>query len=206
MLKIFAAGAAVNNTVPIRTDCMSSPFLSLLLALLTALSGCTGIPENVSPVTGFDVNRYLGRWYEIARLDHSFERGLQQVTAEYSLREDGGLRVVNQGYDPAKRRWEKAEGKAYFINDRHTGRLKVSFFGPFYGGYNIIELDHEAYQYALVSGPDTSYLWVLARQPELDKSVVERLLSKATGLGFDTSGIIFVEQKSVHSQPLDAPR
>ena len=205
MLKIFAAGAAVNNTVAIRTDCMSSPLRSLLLALLTALSGCTGIPENVSPVSGFDVNRYLGRWYEIARLDHSFERGLQLVTAEYSLRDDGGLRVVNQGYDPAKQRWEKAEGKAYFIGDRHTGRLKVSFFGPFYGGYNIIELDHEAYQYALVSGPDTSYLWVLARQPELDISVVERLLSKATGLGFDTSGIIFVEQKSMRSQSLDAP-
>jgi len=174
---------------------MPSLLRSVLLALLAVVSGCTGIPENVSPVTGFDVNRYLGKWYEIARLDHSFERGLEQVTAEYSLRDDGGLRVVNQGYDPAGQRWKKAEGKAYFIGDSNVGRLKVSFFGPFYGGYNIIELDHAAYQYALVSGPDTSYLWILARQPVLDESVVQRLLSTASGYGFDTSRIIMVRQK-----------
>ena len=174
---------------------MRFPLALFLFAFLVILAGCTGIPENVSPVTGFDVNRYLGKWYEIARLDHSFERGLEQVTAEYSLRDDGGLRVVNQGYNPVKQRWEKAEGKAYFIGDSDIGRLKVSFFGPFYGGYNIIELDREAYQYALVSGPDTSYLWILARQAELDHSVVDQLLLKASALGFDTGQIIMVEQK-----------
>jgi apolipoprotein D and lipocalin family protein len=160
------------------------------------ISSCTGIPDNVSPVSGFDVSRYLGTWYEIARLDHSFERGLGQVTAEYSLRDDGGIRVVNQGYDRAKQRWKRAEGRAYFIGAKDIGRLKVSFFGPFYGGYNIIDLDQEAYQYALVSGPDTSYLWILARQPQLDTAITERLLGKASGLGFDTSRIIFVEQES----------
>ena len=141
-------------------------------------------------------NRYLGTWYEIARLDHSFERGLEQVTAEYSLRDDGGIRVVNQGYDRIKQRWKSTEGKAYFIGDSDVGRLKVSFFGPFYGGYNIIDLDQESYRYALVAGPDTSYLWILARQPQLDHSITERLLRKASGLGFDTSRMIFVEQKS----------
>ena len=112
-----------------------------LCALLMLTSGCTGIPDNVSPVSGFDVNRYLGTWYEIARLDHSVERGLEQVSAEYSLRDDGGIQVVNQGYDRINQRWEKAEGKAYFIGDSDVGRLKVSFFGPFYGGYNIIDLE-----------------------------------------------------------------
>jgi len=168
---------------------------AFLLALLVLISGCTGIPDNVSPVSGFDVNRYLGKWYEIARLDHSFERGLEQVTAEYSLREDGGIRVVNRGYDSTDQRWKKTEGKAYFIGESDVGRLKVSFFGPFYGGYNIIDLDQQSYRYALVSGPDTSYLWILARQPQLDNSITERLLAKASGLGFDTSQLIFVEQK-----------
>ena len=190
------ANSKVNHAGSIFPDGRSVTSCSFLLALLILISGCTGIPDNVSPVSGFDVSRYLGTWYEIARLDHSFERGLEQVTAEYSLRDDGGIRVVNQGYDRIKRRWEKAEGKAYFIGDKDIGRLKVSFFGPFYGGYNIIDLDHESYQYALVSGPDTSYLWILARQPQLDTAITERLLGKASMLGFDTSRIIFVEQES----------
>lgn len=156
-------------------------------------TGCTGIPDNVSAVTGFDVNRYLGTWYEIARLDHSFERGLEQVTAEYSVREDGGIKVINQGYDSEKERWETAEGKAYFVASSDVGRLKVSFFGPFYGGYNIIELDKEFYRYALVCGPDKSYLWVLARQPVLDEPTLEKLLAKASMLGFDADKLIFVK-------------
>ena len=163
-----------------------------VLVLVTWLTACTGIPENVSSVTGFDANRYLGTWYEIARLDHSFERGLQQVTAEYSLREDGGLRVINQGFNTDSKRWERAEGKAYFIESDDVGRLKVSFFGPFYGAYNIIELDKKDYRYALVCGPDKSYLWILAREPVLDKSTIDHLLAIASTYGFDTSRLIFV--------------
>jgi apolipoprotein D and lipocalin family protein len=157
------------------------------------VTACTGIPDGVSPVTGFDVNRYLGTWYEIARLDHSFERGLQQVTAEYSERDDGGIRVVNRGYDTEKQAWEQSEGKAFFIGDSDVGRLKVSFFGPFYGAYNIIELDRENYQYAMVSGPDRSYLWILARSPVLEQTTVDRLVKQAAGLGFDSEQLIFVE-------------
>lgn len=157
------------------------------------LTACTGIPVNVSPVTDFDVNRYLGTWYEIARLDHSFEHGLQQVTAEYSLRSDGGIRVVNQGFNTEEKRWERAEGKAYFIESEDIGRLKVSFFGPFYGAYNIIELDRRGYSYALVCGPDTSYLWILARAPVLDKSTIDHLLAIASKAGFDTSRLIFAD-------------
>jgi apolipoprotein D and lipocalin family protein len=175
---------------------MSAPVRNFLLTLLVFVSGCTGIPEGVSPITGFDVNRYLGTWYEIARLDHSFERGLEQVTADYSLRDDGGIRVVNQGYNSSKQRWEKAEGKAYFTAGSDVGRLKVSFFGPFYGGYNIIDLDHDSYQYALVSGPDTSYLWILARDPGLDESIIKQLLEKASRHGFDVNEMIFVSHES----------
>ena len=175
---------------------MPVPVPYFLLLLLVLLSGCTGIPDGVSPITGFDVKRYLGTWYEIARLDHSFERGLEQVTAEYSMRDDGGIRVVNQGYNSTKQRWEKAEGKAYFTAGSDVGRLKVSFFGPFYGGYNIIGLDHESYQYALVSGPDTSYLWILARQPGLGSAIIKQLLAKASAHGFDTSRMIFVAHKT----------
>ena len=168
-------------------------------ALLLVLTGCAGTPENVAPVRGFEVERYLGRWYEIARLDHAFERGLEQVTAEYSRRDDGGLRVVNRGYDSARQRWNEAEGKAYFTGARDVGSLKVSFFGPFYGGYNIIELDHEDYDYALVAGPNRSYLWILARQPDLDVAITQRLVAKASELGFDTDALIFVEH------PVTAP-
>lgn len=165
----------------------------LFWALLGA--GCTGLPDGVTPVTGFELNRYLGKWYEIARLDHSFERGLEKITADYSLRRDGGIRVLNRGFDVSRNQWKEAEGKAYFMDDPQTGRLKVSFFGPFYGGYNIIELDQSGYRYALVCGPDKSYLWILARQPGLDKSIVEKLAARAEALGFDTSQLIYVRHQ-----------
>lgn len=169
---------------------------SVALVLVILMAGCTGIPDNVSPVDGFEVNRYLGTWYEIARLDHAFERGLEQVTAQYSLREDGGITVVNRGFDAASNRWKDAAGKAYFIGPSDVGRLKVSFFGPFYGGYNIIHLDKENYRYSMVCGPDKSYLWILARQPVLDRPTIDGLLSKAAALGFATEQLIFVDQKT----------
>ena len=167
--------------------------LAALLALL--LAGCTGMPATVQPVTGFQLDRYLGVWYEIARLDHSFERGLNRVTAEYSLRDDGGVRVLNRGYSAEKGEWKEAEGKAYFVQDPQTGYLKVSFFGPFYGSYVIFELDHEDYRYAVVCGPDTSYLWILARDPVMDESLKRELVSRAASRGFDTDALIFVEHE-----------
>jgi apolipoprotein D and lipocalin family protein len=167
---------------------------TLLLLLIVSLGGCTGIPKNVTPVDNFQLNRYLGKWYEIARLDHSFERGLTHVTATYSLRSDGGVKVVNRGYAPEKKRWKQAIGKAYFVKGQNLGYLKVSFFGPFYGSYIIFELDHANYQYALISGPDKSYLWILARTPTIDPSITASLLAKASALGFDTRKLIFVKQ------------
>ena len=163
------------------------------LAILTLLSGCTGIPEGVEAVDGFELDRYLGTWYEVARLDHRFERGLTSVTATYSLRDDGGVQVVNRGYDESKTEWKEAVGKAYFVDDPQVGRLKVSFFGPFYGGYNIVELDKADYSYALVAGPKRSYLWILARSPDLDAEIVDRLVRRAESLGFATDELIYVE-------------
>lgn len=165
------------------------------IALVLLLAGCMGVPENVSPVDGFKLEKYLGQWYEIARLDHSFERGLSRVTANYSLREDGGVRVLNRGYSEKDKSWKEAEGKAYFVQSPDQGYLKVSFFGPFYGSYIVFELDRENYQYAIVSGPDKSYLWILARSPDMTKDLRDRLVAAAEKRGFDTGKLIFVEHR-----------
>ena len=164
----------------------------LLFFIPILILGCVNIPENVSPVIGFDIDRYLGTWYEIARLDHSFERGLEKVTAEYSLRDDGGIKVVNKGFDSKKNIWKETIGKAYFIDDSDIGRLKVSFWGPFYGAYNIIDLDKENYSYSLVCGPNKSYLWILAREPHMEESLKSKLVKKAKDLGFETEKMIYV--------------
>jgi len=166
----------------------------VLISILLALTaGCVGVPEGIEPVQNFDVNRYLGKWYEIARLDHSFERGLNNISATYTLRDDGGIDVLNRGFDKKKHMWKEARGKAYFIGEKTVGSLKVSFFGPFYGGYNVIALDHENYSYVMVCGPDRSYLWILARERNLDKSIIDRLVEKAKSLRFETDKLIFVE-------------
>ena len=167
--------------------------LAAALSALTLLFGCaTAPPEGVDPVRGFDPERYLGKWYEIARLDHRFERGLSDVTAVYSEREDGGINVLNGGYDAASGKWKSAEGKAYFLKDRQTASLKVSFFGPFYGGYHVIELDKRDYAYALVCGPSRSYLWILARTPSLPRETLDQLISAANSLNFPVNDLIFV--------------
>jgi apolipoprotein D and lipocalin family protein len=160
--------------------------------LVAFCASCTGIPDGVQAVEDFELQNYLGTWYEIARLDHRFERGLSSVTATYSLRDDGGVKVVNRGYDADAAEWDEVVGKAYFIGDTDVGRLKVSFFGPFYGAYNVVALDRQDYRYSLVVGPNRSYLWILARSPDLDRAIVQRLVDKAEQLGFATDELIFV--------------
>ena len=165
-----------------------------LLLIFTSflLASCTGTPNGMKAVNGFELNRYLGKWYEIARLDHSFERGLDNISAEYSLKTDGGVKVINRGFSKKGNEWEEAEGKAYFVGDTDSGHLKVSFFGPFYGSYAIFELDKEDYQYAFVSGPSTSYLWLLSRTPQVDQKLLERFKERSQEFGFDTSKLIYV--------------
>ncbi|MBM6551882.1 lipocalin family protein [Marinomonas ostreistagni] len=163
------------------------------LSLAVLLTACSlGPPKGIEPVQNFAVEPYLGTWYEVARLDHSFEEGLSDVTATYSMREDGGVKVVNRGYSEEEQQWDEAEGKAYFVEGSDVGHLKVSFFGPFYGAYVIFSLDDD-YQTALVAGPDRSYFWLLSRTPEIDSEQMQSLLQKAEQQGFDTSKLIYVE-------------
>lgn len=164
--------------------------------MLPLLAGCLGYPDNVRPVAGFDLSRYLGTWYEIARLDHSFERGLSDVSAKYTLRDGGGVQVRNRGYAPNSGQWKEADGKAYFVEGADHGYLKVSFFGPFYGSYVIFELDADDYEYAFVCGPNRSYLWLLARRTEVPAELKARFVERARGLGFDVSRLIWVNHGS----------
>lgn len=157
-------------------------------------SACTGIPEGLKPVEGFELNRYLGQWHEIARLDHSFERGLNNVTATYILRKDGGVNVTNRGYDAKRGQWQEARGRAYFLGSPQTASLKVSFFRPFYGGYHVIALDRDAYRYAVVSGPTREYLWILARDKQLPEALLKSLVAQARQASFATQNLIYVAQ------------
>lgn len=170
------------------------------LFVIFFVSSCTTIPEGINVVDNFEVQRYLGKWYEIARLDHRFERGLNNISAEYSLKEDGGIKVVNRGTNIVTGKLKQAEGKAYFIGKNNVGSLKVSFFGPFYGGYHIIALDKNAYQYAMISGPDLDYLWILSRQPKLDPVTLNQLIKQAKALGFAVDQLIFPEHNEQKSE------
>lgn len=169
----------------------------LCVAVSCSFVACTGVPKGLTPVGGFDLDKYTGKWYEIVRLDHSFERGLTRVTAEYTRTDAGGVLVVNRGFDSRSEEWKMIEGRASFTGSDLVGSLKVSFFGPFYGGYHIIALDREGYSYAMISGATRSYLWILARSPQLDPAILNDLVAKAGRLGFKTDRLIFVDQTPV---------
>ncbi|MGJ8580743.1 MAG: lipocalin family protein [Psychromonas sp.] len=169
-------------------------FLLLMVVILFQV-GCTGMPEGMQAVKNFDSQRYLGTWYEIARLDHSFEEGLEQVTATYSMREDGGIKVVNKGYSTENNHWKEATGKAYFVDDENTGHLKVSFFGPFYGSYIVFKMDQVDYQYAFISSYNDEYLWLLSRTPTISDEVKQDFINTAQQYGFKTEQLIFVNQQ-----------
>ena len=162
----------------------------LLLPLLTA---CAGNPVNAVPVSDFEADRYLGTWYEVARLDHSFERGLSQVSATYTRREDGKITVQNRGFKASSGKYKDATGKAKFADASDMGHLKVSFFGPFYGDYIIFDLD-DAYSRAYVSGGKDNYLWLLSRTPTITQSVRDDFIAKSSALGYDTDNLIWVDQ------------
>ena len=171
--------------------CRHTIITALTLFSVVLLAGCATVPKGIEPVSDFDLNGYLGKWYELARLDHRFERDLEQVTAEYSLREDGSIKVLNRAYSTVEKEWTEIEGKAYPAGADDEAFLKVSFFGPFYGGYCVFELD-PCGQYAFVSGSNRSYLWLLSRTPTVSKDVWQKFESRAQELGFDTSELIRV--------------
>jgi apolipoprotein D and lipocalin family protein len=167
----------------------------LLGSFSLLLVGCMGMPETVTPVQNFELDQFLGKWYEVARLDHSFERGLSQVSAEYSLKKDGSVKVLNRGYNHEGKKWKVATGKARFAGAVDQGYLKVSFFGPFFSSYVIFDLDKD-YQHAFVSGANINYLWFLSRTPDVSPELRQRFLSMIAAQGFDTGAVIWVEQSS----------
>ena len=171
------------------------------VALLVAAGcGTRGPPKGIHAVTGFDLGSYLGTWHEIARMDHSFERGLSDVSARYQRQSDGTVQVINRGFDASRAQWKDAVGRALFIGDANTASLKVSFFGPFYGGYHVAALDAD-YQWALVVGPDRSYFWILSRTKQLAPAVREQLIARAQALGIDTQSLIWVSHDRTDPQP-----
>lgn len=166
---------------------------TLIMAVaLLVFASCKTIPQGAKAVTPFDKNKYLGKWYEIARLDFKYERDMNNTTAEYSLNDNGSIKVVNRGYNYKTNEWKEAKGKAKFRGDTNVAMLKVSFFGPFYGGYNVIALDPE-YKYALVAGKNLDYLWILARETSIPESIKQEYLKKAEDIGYKTSDLIWVE-------------
>ena len=170
-----------------------SACIKLAVASMILLSSCgQTIPEGASAVKPFDIDRYLGKWYEIARLDFKQERGLKNTTADYSLNNDGTITVVNRGYDVNKKTWKEATGKAKFVDARDEAKLKVSFFGPFYSGYSVIAIDPE-YRYALIAGEDFKYLWLLSRETSMPDSVKQQYLAKAKAVGYRTEELLWVE-------------
>ena len=159
---------------------------------MIGLYSCATIPNGAVAVKPFNKERYLGKWYEIARKDFKYERDLSNTTAEYSLNDNGTIKVDNQGYNTKKREWTQAIGKAKFVGEENIAKLKVSFFGPFYSGYNVIAIDDE-YRYALVAGKSLKYLWILSREIDIPMEIKDKYLKIAQEIGYNTDDLIWVK-------------
>ncbi|MHA8088137.1 lipocalin family protein [Aquirufa sp. Wall-65K1] len=170
-----------------------NPLLCLIIAVLLGSCSASTIPEGAKAIENFDKSKYLGTWYEVARLDFYFEKNLINTTANYSLNEDGSIKVVNRGYEPYKKIWKESVGKAKFVGKENIGMLKVSFFGPFYGGYNVVALDSN-YQYAMVAGEKLSYLWILSRKKTIPEHIKKEYLQIAEKIGYKTSDLIWLNK------------
>jgi apolipoprotein D and lipocalin family protein len=167
-------------------------YLLFMVVIMTGFYSCVTIPNGAVAVKPFDKERYLGKWYEIARIDFKYERDLNNTIAEYSLNDNGTIKVDNQGYNTKKREWNQAIGKAKFVGEENIAMLKVSFFGPFYSGYNVIAIDDE-YRYALVAGESLKYLWILSRETNIPAEIKDKYLKIAEGIGYNTSDLLWVK-------------
>lgn len=165
-------------------------FLILAISLLGVFS-CRSIPKGANVVNDFDANKYMGNWYEIARIDFKYERNLNNTAAQYSLKDNGDIKVINSGYNYVNDEWKKREGNAKFREKQNKGALKVSFFGPFYSGYNIYAIDKE-YKYVLVGGKNYDYLWILSREKTIPNAIKEQYLKIATDIGYDVNDLIWI--------------
>ena len=163
--------------------------LALAAFLFPGLISAQSKSFDNSPIPSLDIYRYLGVWYEIARFDHSFERDMDNVIAEYLLRDDGKIDVINSGIKNGK--YKVAYGKAKLTDE--PGVLRVSFFGPFYSDYRVLMVDDD-YEYALVGGKNDKYLWILSRNPELEDEDYDKILTEASRRGYDISRLIWIDQ------------
>lgn len=150
------------------------------------------IPQKATAIKHFDINRYMGKWYEIARFDFKFERYMNNTTANYSLQDDGTVKVVNRGFNYKTNKWKEAVGKAKFRDDANEAKLKVSFFGPFYSPYNVIALDDE-YRFALIAGKNLDYIWILSREKNIPENIKQSYVAKAKSIGYDTSLFVWIK-------------
>ncbi|MGE4290476.1 MAG: lipocalin family protein [Salinivirgaceae bacterium] len=167
-------------------------YLLVLAIMMIGFNSCVSIPKGAVAVKPFDKEKYLGKWYELARLDFKYERNLNNTTAEYSLIDNGTIKVDNKGYNTLKERWEQATGKAKFVGEENVAMLKVSFFGPFYSGYNVIAIDND-YKYALVAGKSLKYLWILSRETNIPDDIKEKYLKIAEGIGYNTDNLLWIK-------------
>ena len=156
----------------------------IVSSVAAALAGCASTSD-IAAVRDFDPDRYMGTWYEIARLPQYFERDLDEVKAQYTLNDDGTVRVVNSGVKNGEPKSITGKAKLKHPDAKpQTGELRVSFFWPFYSDYRVIELAPD-YSYALVTAGSRDYLWVLARKPTMDKAQLDGILARAKALGFE---------------------
>ncbi|RNA63048.1 lipocalin [Chryseobacterium nematophagum] len=163
-----------------------------VLGIILFNSCSVGIPKGASAVKNFNAEKYVGKWYEIARFDYKFEKDMDNVTATYSQNPEGSIRVQNRGYNYVKKEWKESIGEARFVTDKTEARLKVSFFKPIWAGYNVIDIDDE-YKYALIAGSSLKYLWILSRTTEIPESIRQRFLEKAQKIGYNTDALIWVK-------------
>lgn len=171
-------------------------YIWIILLLITSCNGKKAMTDK-TVVETLDVNKYLGKWYEIARYDHKFERGLVGVTAEYSLKKDGKIKVVNSGYkDDLNGEKSEAIGKAKIPDISNPAKIKVSFFWIFYADYFVLDLDKN-YQWAIVGSSSDKYLWILSRTPKISNETYEMLLKKISDRGYDTSKLLLVKQANI---------
>ena len=169
---------------------------ALLVGSAMFLKSCQSVkvPSDITVVDNFKAESFMGQWYEIARFDFKYEKDLSNVTANYSLNNDGSVKVLNKGYNYVKKEWEEKEGKAKFVLDETKGALKVSFFGPFYSGYNVVALDNN-YETALVFGETKDYIWILSRKKTISEDVKKNYIEKAKQRGYDLNRLVWTEQE-----------
>ena len=189
---ILSKNKTMENIKKLLNDIRTNIVVALTTLILLNACAPVKVPDYATPVTNFDINKYVGKWYEIARLDFKHEKDLNNVTAEYILQEDGSVKVLNRGYNYKKNNWEEAKGKAKFLGGTSLGALKVSFFGPFYAGYNVVALD-EDYNYALVFGQKTAYMWILSREKTIPDSIRTRYVEKAKAAGYNVENLVWTE-------------